>query len=640
MGHTKRHDQRSTSKHSYSTTTTTKGRAKTRSDKPKLIQDPGQEEKVLTQQLRESGLYAANILGDGNCLFRALSDQLFGSPSQHFQLREEICKHLRDESERYRLFVDEDDYKGGWTGYVREMNQPGTYGTNIELSAFVHLYQRPLKVFQPGLVYVMQPEPSTSASKPPPSTTPADGNTTLGLSAREKRAKAREAKTKGSGKGKEREKEKVNGKGKGKERATEEEEQTEEDEAQRSNRTREEVEEGPLCIVYHSWEHYSSLRNLKGPHTGPPRLKIARPVSPSLVEHPSASTSKSPSPPPPPLPKEPEPDDVEMTTIPTDPPPPAPPPRTSRPSPLEHCRTKPESVSKGRRRSSRLSGNHEETPSVSKLPSTDPKRTKRARPSRLIDSNLVGEGDDPGEAEFEGVDEEDRRKLQYRGDSPALTNSSSTTTTTTSTATTDSSTMRGGEGVDTRGNSTRSGSTTSLDATHADHKERELEEGGEEESEENNSDQDVESILLRPSFRSGKKRSSPTVHLNRPSPSPPSSRSPLPVPSPVTSSPPPPAVTSEPSSSVSPEKRGKTRRDRAGVMTSREKQEMNRVRRMERRKDKTAATVNREKEGDGRILRNGKKTGASANMTKGGRGGKEDSVVTTRLGGQVRELYI
>ncbi|GAA5858594.1 hypothetical protein JCM8547_001380 [Rhodosporidiobolus lusitaniae] len=246
---------------------TGRGREKTRSAKPTLIEDPALEDKVLTQQLREAGLYAANILGDGNCLFRALSDQLYGSPSMHLAIRHDICDYLSNNAERYRFFIDEDSVKGGFDGHVREMRQPGTYGTNIELSAFVARYRRPVKVYQPSLVYVLPVEEADSASgtgeastsaSPPPTPEPEDEPK---LTPREKRLKAREERDKAKGK--------VSTKAKGKQPAT----QWKAPEPQPFDGT-------PLCIVYHSWEHYSSLRNLDGPHTGPPRLRMARVGSP------------------------------------------------------------------------------------------------------------------------------------------------------------------------------------------------------------------------------------------------------------------------------------------------------------------------------------------------------------------------
>jgi len=130
----------------------------------------------------------------------------------------------------------------------------------------------------------MQPEPSSSSSSSSPSTstTPLpslggaieDGEGGKGLSAREKRMKVREEKSqkissikKGKGRGKSKElalpPSTAAATGEGDLVGTSEEKKGEE-------------EEGPLCIVYHSWEHYSSLRNLKGPHTGPPRLRIVR----------------------------------------------------------------------------------------------------------------------------------------------------------------------------------------------------------------------------------------------------------------------------------------------------------------------------------------------------------------------------
>ena len=63
---------------------------------------------LLDDQLRALGLYAANTVGDGNCLFRALSDQLYGTPSRHFELRGQICDWIGRHRERYEPFVEDD----------------------------------------------------------------------------------------------------------------------------------------------------------------------------------------------------------------------------------------------------------------------------------------------------------------------------------------------------------------------------------------------------------------------------------------------------------------------------------------------------------------------------------------------------
>lgn len=119
------------------------------------------------------GLYAAPTLGDGNCLFRALSDQYYGSPSRHSEVRREICDFIEAHPERYEGFVDVDEFGesgvrkekgGGLTAYVAGMRQNATYGGHMELSAFAHLTRRNIKVVQPGLVYVIQCDPQQPKS--------------------------------------------------------------------------------------------------------------------------------------------------------------------------------------------------------------------------------------------------------------------------------------------------------------------------------------------------------------------------------------------------------------------------------------------------------------------------------------------
>lgn len=41
-----------------------------------------------------------------------------------------------------------------------------------------------------------------------------------------------------------------------------------------------EGDKGPIYLVYHSWEHYSSCRNIDGPHDGLPHIREVRPHFP------------------------------------------------------------------------------------------------------------------------------------------------------------------------------------------------------------------------------------------------------------------------------------------------------------------------------------------------------------------------
>ncbi|KAG1176077.1 hypothetical protein G6F70_003650 [Rhizopus microsporus] len=156
----------------------------------------------LNSQLKKLNLCTKDITGDGNCLFRALSDQYYGRDSKHKVIRQEICRYLKENEEIYKFFVEDDQ---SFDSHLNNMQQDGTFGGNMELAAFAKLYKVDIKVYQPGLIYVI----------------------------------------KGVDEG-------------------EEEEEDEEEPRQ------------VLHIAYHDWEHYSSVRNVDGPFTGPPEIKEER----------------------------------------------------------------------------------------------------------------------------------------------------------------------------------------------------------------------------------------------------------------------------------------------------------------------------------------------------------------------------
>ncbi|RCH89408.1 hypothetical protein CU098_009381, partial [Rhizopus stolonifer] len=162
----------------------------------------GGDPEDLDGQLRELGLCTKNITGDGNCLFRSLSDQYYGHDGNHKAIRQEVCQYLRENEETYKFFVEDDQ---SFEHHVDCMSRDATFGGNMELVAFAKFKKVDIKVYQPGLIqrYI------------------------------------------------------VNGV----------------DEEEQDLSTAEEDPKQVLHIAYHSWEHYSSVRNINGPYTGPPEIK-------------------------------------------------------------------------------------------------------------------------------------------------------------------------------------------------------------------------------------------------------------------------------------------------------------------------------------------------------------------------------
>ena len=201
--------------------------------------DPEQDDQDLNTQLHKMGLYAADTRGDGNCLFRyvefacahthanesALSDQLYGDPKYHAQIRQETCDQLEQHPDLYAGFVETGST---YEQYVRQMRLPGTYGGHLELSAFAHLKQKRIRIVQPGFVYVVACDDDSYSAR----------------SSRARRERHR--------------------------RHVLTSDTIDTPSAKKKSHIAEPECVGPLHLAYHSWEHYSSLRSLQGPHKGHP----------------------------------------------------------------------------------------------------------------------------------------------------------------------------------------------------------------------------------------------------------------------------------------------------------------------------------------------------------------------------------
>ena len=100
------------------------------------------------RQLYPSHLFVRDVAGDGNCLFRALSDQLFDTANQHEQTRSDVVRFIEEHREDFEPFVEDDE---PFDRYVACMRRPGTWGGNLELQAASCCYHANIYVHQLGL---------------------------------------------------------------------------------------------------------------------------------------------------------------------------------------------------------------------------------------------------------------------------------------------------------------------------------------------------------------------------------------------------------------------------------------------------------------------------------------------------------
>ncbi|KAI0218380.1 2-oxoglutarate dehydrogenase E1 component, partial [Massospora cicadina] len=120
-----------------------RNRNKGRRDSAAPLDSYGQINRVI----KDYGLIISDVLGDGNCLFRSLSDQIFGTDAYHGQLREEVCEYIEQHSDFFRSFFITDD-GDTFEDHLKEMRELGTYGGNHELVAFANKYNVDIHIYQ------------------------------------------------------------------------------------------------------------------------------------------------------------------------------------------------------------------------------------------------------------------------------------------------------------------------------------------------------------------------------------------------------------------------------------------------------------------------------------------------------------
>ena len=86
----------------------------------------------MRAQLRDLGLRMEPVAADGNCFFRALSDQRWGDDSHHASLRRDVVEYMKKNRDSFEPFIEDDEK---WDSYVARMAEDGAWAGNVELQA-------------------------------------------------------------------------------------------------------------------------------------------------------------------------------------------------------------------------------------------------------------------------------------------------------------------------------------------------------------------------------------------------------------------------------------------------------------------------------------------------------------------------
>jgi len=101
-----------------------------------------EKEQRFEELMLSQGFVFKKINDDGNCLFGAVADQVYGDPSLHRQLRKMCMDYMQKDRDHFSQFITED-----FEAYVMRKRCDGVYGNNLEVQALSEMFARPIQVY-------------------------------------------------------------------------------------------------------------------------------------------------------------------------------------------------------------------------------------------------------------------------------------------------------------------------------------------------------------------------------------------------------------------------------------------------------------------------------------------------------------
>lgn len=97
------------------------------------------------EALRSQGLHVRPVDGDGNCMFRSVSHQVYGDDQHHMLVRAMCMDYMESEKHYFEPYVEGN--MEDFLAYLNHKRQNGTWGDDPEVQALCELYNRPAEIW-------------------------------------------------------------------------------------------------------------------------------------------------------------------------------------------------------------------------------------------------------------------------------------------------------------------------------------------------------------------------------------------------------------------------------------------------------------------------------------------------------------
>eukprot|EP01035_Chromulina_nebulosa_P021106 gene21106-27348_t len=106
-------------------------------------------EELFDKRMKLYGMTIVDVEGDGNCLFRAVSHQLYNNESHHLELRQQCVEHMRRHTKRFEIYCT-----SKFEDHLKRMALPCVWADYLEIRALEEIIDRLFYIYSPDTTEV------------------------------------------------------------------------------------------------------------------------------------------------------------------------------------------------------------------------------------------------------------------------------------------------------------------------------------------------------------------------------------------------------------------------------------------------------------------------------------------------------
>ena len=104
------------------------------------------------KHLETLGYFIREVGGDGNCLFRSVSEQVEGNENNYKEYRERCVNYMKENKDTFAPFIEDDE---PIDDYIERMSKNSEWGGNLEIYAlsmlleanfYIYIYEHPMYI--------------------------------------------------------------------------------------------------------------------------------------------------------------------------------------------------------------------------------------------------------------------------------------------------------------------------------------------------------------------------------------------------------------------------------------------------------------------------------------------------------------